>query len=260
MDIAGFGIEKLITFVLVLTRTAAIFSVAPIFGSGQVPLQAKVVVSVGISLVFVSLSHPVLSVVDALTMVFLIVKELVVGLIIGFVVLLIFTAIQVAGEIIDIQSGFNFATMLDPVNGAQTAVAARLHYLLAGLLFFVTNAHHMMIRGLADSFALFPVGSVVLDPAICRGILGMFGMLFGIAVRIASPVLATVFLADVALVLLARAVPQANLLIVGLPLKLGAGIIGLLVTLPVLLATSKDVFGHVYDQTVMVLRTLAGLG
>jgi len=258
MDPTWFGVEKLEIFLLVLARTAAIFSVVPVLGSTQVPMQVKALVSVGVALVFVSVSDLNSPVVDALPMAFMVAKEAIIGLVIGFVVLLIFTAIQVAGELIDLQSGFSFATMLDPINGAQTAVAARLHYLLAGLLFFVTNAHHIMIRGLADSFLLLPIGNMTINTAVARGIIDLFVLLFGIAIRIAAPVLATVFLADVALILLARAVPQANLLIVGLQLKLGAGIIGLVVTLPVLLMTSQGVFCNMYSQTAVALRLLTG--
>jgi len=186
------------------------------------------------------------------------VKETIVGLVIGFVTTLVFTAIQLAGDYIDLQSGFSFATMFDPVYGAQTAVAGRLHHLLAGLLFFVTNAHHILLSGLADSFRLLPVGQFSLDPAVAGGVVDLFAALFAVAVRIAAPVVAAVFLADVALAMISRAVPQMNILMSGLPLKLGVGIVGMLVALPVAVAMSSNLLADIHLNTIGVLRQLVG--
>jgi len=257
MDLAWLGAQKLEVFILVLARTAGIFTVTPIFGANQVPPQVRIAVAVGMAVIFVALvpSNAVLAV-DILPMALLIAKEAFVGLVIGFVVTLVFAVFQIAGDFIDVQAGFSFATMVDPVNGAHTSVAARFHQILIGLLFFATNAHHVVITGLADSFKLVPVGSMSMNPLVASGMLDIFATLFAVALRIASPVVAAVFLADVALAIMCRAVPQMNVIIAGMPLKLGVGMVGMLVAIPVLVTSSQGVFSDMYSQMGNVLHLL----
>ena len=243
------GAEKLEVFLLVLVRSAGIFTMTPIFGASQAPAQVRVAIAVGIALVFVPLCpSDAVRASGVLQMALLVAKEAFVGVVIGFVVTLVFAVFQIAGDFIDMQAGFSFATMVDPVNGSQTAVAARFHQILVGLLFFATNAHHVVISGLADSFRLVPVGSMSLNPLVANGVLDIFATLFTVALRIASPVVAAVFLADVALAIICRAVPQMNVIIAGMPLKLGVGMVGMLIAIPVLVTSSQGVFGEMYSQ------------
>ncbi len=257
MDLAWLGAQKLEVFILVLARTAGIFTVTPIFGANQVPPQVRIAAAVGMAIIFVPLcpSEVVLAV-DVLPMALLVAKEAFVGLVIGFVVTLVFTVFQIAGDFIDVQAGFSFATMVDPVNGAHTSIAARFHQILIGLLFFATNAHHVVITGLADSFKLVPVGSMSMNPLVASGMLDIFATLFGVALRIASPVVAAVFLADVALAIMCRAVPQMNVIIAGMPLKLGVGMVGMLVAIPVLVTSSQGMFSDMYAQMGGMLHLL----
>lgn len=261
MDLAFFSIAKVEIFVLVLARTAGIFTMVPLFGAKQVPVQIRVALSLALTLVLAPLcmsSNQGVLAVDVLPMVFLVAKEAIVGIVIGFVTVMVFAAIQMAGDFIDVHSGFSFATMLDPVYGSQTAVGGRIQYLLAGLLFFVTNAHHLLLAGLADSFRIAPVGQLSLNPAVANGVLDLMAALFAVALRIAAPVVAAVFLTDVALAVMARVVPQMNVFMVGFPLKLGVGMVGMLVALPVAVVLSKNALGDIYPQTTGLLRMLVG--
>ena len=261
MDLVSFGIPRLEVFLLVLARTAGIFTLVPIFGASQVPMPVRVSVAVVLALVFVPLCAPAgtgLLVVDVLPMALMMAREALIGIVIGFVTVLVFAAIQMAGDLIDLQTGFSFASMVDPVNGSQTSVGGRFHHLLAGLLFFATNAHHIMLRGLADSFQLAPVGQLSLNAAVTGGVVDLFAGLFVVAIKIAAPVVAAVFLADVALAILARTVPQMNVFIVGLPLKLGVGLVGMAIALPVTMVLSRNTLGGIYDQTAGLLHLLGG--
>jgi len=260
MDIASFGLAKIELFLLVLSRTAGIFTLVPIFGTNQTPPHVRVGVAISLALVFVPLCAPVgtgLPTTDLLPMLLLLTREALVGLVIGFATTLIFEAIQAGGHYVDMHSGFSMATLFDPVYGSPGAVASHLNRLLAGLLFFVTNAHHIMLAGLADSFRILPVGQMGLNPAAAGGVLELMGPFFAIAIRIAAPAVAAVLLADVALAVIARGVPQMNVFIVGLPLKLGIGLIGMLISLPVVIALSRDAFGDIGRQTAWLLKLLA---
>jgi len=259
MDLAYLSIEKVEVFVLVLARTAGIFSLVPIFGASQVPAQVRVAMALGLALVLVPLNTaagagPIAA--DVLSMTVLIAKEAIVGLVIGFVAVLVFAAIQAAGDFVDFQAGFTFASMLDPMHGSQTAIAGRFHHLLAGMIFLVTNAHYIMLCGLADSFRLVPLGQLAFSPAAAGGVVDLFAALFAVSLRIAAPVLGAVFLADVAMVIVARAVPQMNILIVGFPLKLGVGLVGMVIALPVAVALMRGTLADIYPYTAGLLRLL----
>jgi flagellar biosynthesis protein FliR len=259
VDLAFFGVAKVEMFLLVLARTAGIFTLVPIFGSSQVPAQVRLGIAVGMALIFVPLYAPAGQAPVAtgvFSMALLIAKEALVGMVIGFVTVMVFSAIQAAGDYIDMAAGFSFAAMFDPIYGTNTAIAGRFHHILAGLIFFVTNAHHIMLSGLADSFRVVPVGSLSFAPSVAGGVFELFVILFAVAVRIAAPVVVAVFLADVAMAVVAKAVPQMNILMVGLPLKLGVGMVGMVIALPVAMAMSRNALGDIGPQATSLLRLL----
>lgn len=257
MDLTYFGTQKIILFLLILIRTAGIFTLTPIFGGNQTPMQVKLATALALTIVFLPLAKPPAELPDGVFGLGLVAgREALVGLAIGFVVNMIFSAIETAGHIVDVNAGFALATVVDPVNGQNSALAARMHSLLAGLLFFATNSHHLLLKGLADSFNIAPVGQIAMTTAVAGGIFELFSMLFMVAVRIAAPVIAAVFLADLALAIAARVVPQMNVLIVGFPLKLGVGIAGMIVALPVIAAGCTGLFGDTYGQITSVLRLM----
>lgn len=257
MDLAFFSLQKFELFLLVLVRTAGIFTLTPIFGSSQAPAHVRLAAALALTMVFVPIVPPASELpVEVLPLALMVVREACVGLVIGFVCNMVFAAIEIAGHFVDAQSGFSFATMLDPVHGSNMAVAGRFQNLMAGLLFFVTDAHHLLIRGMADSFSLAPVGQMAVNPAMANGMLVLFSGLFGIAVRIAAPIVAAVFLADVAFAIIARIVPQINVLIIGFPLKLGVGLAAMVVAVPLLVAMSQGMFGDMYREIGGMIRLL----
>lgn len=258
MDFAFFSMQKFVLFLMVLVRTGGIFTLTPMFGAQQVPPHVRMGMALALTAVFV----PVVPVsghlpMDLMQIAMMGAREACVGIVIGFVCSLVFSTIQIAGQFVDFQSGLAFAAMVDPINGANSAVAGRFQNLIAGLLFFATNAHHMVIRGLSDSFVLAPIGQLEMNPAAAGGIVDLFTGLFAIAIRIAMPICAAVFLADVALGIVARVVPQMNVLVVGLPLKLGVAVAAMVVALPVLGLMSRGLFGDMYQQMGIVVRQFA---
>ena len=259
MDLTAFSARELLVFLLILVRTAGIFTLTPIFGAQQTPGHVRLVMAVALALVFVPMARPPSEIpVGTLALAVVVAREALVGLAIGFVVSMVFSAIEIAGHIIDVNAGFGLAAVVDPINGHHAAPVARLHTLLAGLIFFVTNSHHLLLKGLADSFSIAPVGQMGIGPAVAGGMIELFSGLFMVGVRIAVPVMAAVFLADLALAIAARVVPQMNVLIVGFPLKLGVGIVGLIVALPVIVAMSQGLFGDMYGQIGSLVRMMAG--
>jgi len=249
MDFALLGISKLQVFLLVLTRTAGIFTLTPTFGSNHIPPYVRMAMALGLGIIFLPLVGSGVQLPDDVpNMVFMIAREAMIGLAIGFICMMVFVTIETAGHFIDAQSGFSFAASVDPATGNSVSVASKFHNMLAILIFFATNCHHVLLMGLAESFRMAPVGQVDMNPAVANGMVSLFSSLFIVSIRISAPIFAALFLADIALAMISRVIPQMNVFVVGLPLKLGLALVGLLIAIPYVSGISHDVLGGVYNH------------
>ena len=267
MDLLGFGISQIVTFVLVLVRVAGIFTVAPIFGNVNVTPYVRVGIAACLAFVFVPMAHPPVSPLhqggdtggfDLLTFVIVIAKEAMVGLVMGFLAAMMFAAIQMAGAFIDLQIGFGFANVVDPMMKQHNAVIGQLYNLSATLLFLALNGHHLMIRGLADSFAVLPLGGMTMSPGATAGIVQIFAVLFLAALKIGAPVVGAIFLTDVSLGILARTVPQLNVFVVGFPAKLTVGMLAVFAVMPFAFVVMTGLFGGLERDLVRLLKYIGG--
>jgi flagellar biosynthesis protein FliR len=176
----------------------------------------------------------------------LVARELLVGALIGFAVLLIFTALQAAGHIVGLQMGFSLANVVNPLTADHASLIDQFYALLAALIFFSMNGHHGLILAMQQSFDVAPVGQSAFGLPPAAVLFGWGRDLFIIATRISLPVVAALLLTDVAMAVIARSVPQLNVFVVGMPAKVAVAFIMLIVTVPV--------------ASVIMARTLAGLG
>lgn len=255
MDLMGFTFQKMLAFLLVLSRTAGIFTLTPVFGANQVPVRARVGFAFALAILFVPMvqvSGEIPS--NTILLVVMLIREALIGLAIGFFCSLIFSGINMAGEFMDLQSGFSFATVLDPNTGTPSAVMARFQYLFGILLLLVTNMHYVIIRGIADSFRIAPIGSLSINLSAAGGVLNVFVSIFLIAIQIAMPVIAATFIADISLAIVSKVVPQMNILIVGFPLKLGMGLLALVISLPMIMGASNGLFSDMYGYIMRLTR------
>lgn len=258
MDILGFTITQALTFVLVLVRAAGIFTVAPIFGNVNVSPYVRVGIAAALAFVFMPMARFNATDLDVMTFVLVVAKEAAVGLVMGFLAAMMFAAVQMAGAYVDLQVGFGFANVVDPMMKQHNAVVAQLYNLCATLLFLAINGHHLMIRGLADSFAVLPLGGMAMAPGATAGVMQLFAVLFVAALKIGAPVVGAIFLTDVALGILARTVPQLNVFVVGLPAKLSVGMLAVFAVLPIAFVVMSGLFEGLERDLVRLLRYLGG--
>lgn len=190
---------------------------------------------------------------------FLVIKETMVGISLGFFTSLLLYAVQLAGSFVDLQSGFAMATMYDPATGAQEPLTGRLYYYIAIAFFLSMDGHHLLIRGVLASFDWIPVLAWLPSPAseslVILGV-DMMKNMFWIAFLIAAPLVGTLFLVDVALGILSKSVPQMNLFVVGIPIKMFVHFIVLYVTLPgffYLLGKLINTMVHSMEQLFKIL-------
>lgn len=243
-EILNLGSLHFIGFLLVISRVGGFFLDAPIFSHRSIPVLVKAGLVISLSLLilpFISLEK-LQSSVGGLQLLLNMVKEVWVGLILGFGVRLVFIGVQIAGQLIDYQMGFGFVNVVDPETRVQVPIMGQFLLILATLTFLILRGHHLLIQALVKTFEIIPLGRLVFPLPLTQNLVRLFSGIFVFAFKVASPVVISLFLVDIAYSVIARAVPQANILIVGFPLKIGLGILFFLFSLPLLLMVIRQFF------------------
>ncbi|WP_159917585.1 flagellar biosynthetic protein FliR [Pantoea sp. 18069] len=232
-------------------RVLAMFTAAPVFSQRSIPMRAKVGLAflVAVCAQATLVGQPVVSVnsSDALGT---LVQQIVVGLAIGFAVRLVFAALEVAGELIGLQMGLNFASFFDPASNAQISAISRFFVQIGTLMFVVINGHLLLLMAVVKSFESFPVDGNFMESLAQMRIYEMGSAVFASAFWIALPMIAMLLFVNLALGIISRVAPQMNIYAVGFPVTLTAGLIGIVATLPMLeqplmalLQRAMDIFG-----------------
>ncbi len=216
MNIA-FSTGTLVSYLLVMTRCVAWLMVAPPFGTKLIPLSVKI----GLAGALTIATGPNISAssvnLETLPLTLAVLTQVAAGLALGFFALLVLAAIQAAGSLIDLFAGFTMAQVYDPMSGAGASVFGRLYQVVGTTILFASGGHLVLVRGFVRSFDAVSIGSV--SGATVKLMTDQLGLFVLAACEIAAPVLASLFLAEVALGLLTRAAPQLNALQLGMPLK-----------------------------------------
>jgi len=224
-------------FLLALVRTTAWATTAPIIGTrGTVTATGRLALSLALALFLTPLLPAEQVPADVAGFVGAVLVQVALGLILGWATTVVVSAFLAAGSLIDFMSGFSAATIFDPANGNPVAVFARFIEVLFTVLLFVTPAHRILLTGFVSSFEAFPLGTgLPLDERAFATVATAAGQLMLAAIQIAAPVVGALFLTEVALAVASRFVPQANVFIIGLPLKVLVALVtigGVLVFLP----------------------------
>jgi len=222
---------------LIAVRIGALLFVAPCFASRLIPPALRVWLSLMVAVLLLPVAGAGVTVPsDPLGLALLAAREAAMGVLIGLAVQVVISAAQYGGRLAGAQIGFGFAASVDPSFGEQEVILDRLHDLLAVTLFVTTGAHRVVLAGLARSYTIVPVGHAQFSGRIAEAFLALFGNSVVIAVQIAAPVVASVILAELAMALLSRSVPQFNLFSVGFGVRIVVGIVVAALALPATLA------------------------
>ncbi|MCW2606543.1 MAG: flagellar biosynthetic protein FliR [Frankiales bacterium] len=220
METLPFGTETLYAFLLVLARTGAWVVTAPVLSAKGVSRVGRLAVAFALAL-FCTPLVPLEQVPEALgAFVFAALAQVAVGLALGMLTQLLFTAFEVAGTLLDTSGGFSAASIVDPLSGQPAAVFSRLFSIAFGALFFATDAYQQVVGGFVRSFEAVPVDSLPTLSADAASVLGSAAtQIVASALQVGAPLLGVLFLTDVALGLVGRLVPQAGTLALALPVK-----------------------------------------
>ncbi len=211
-------------FLLVFVRMNAMIVTAPFFSSAVISFRLKALFSFLTSLVI----FPVISA-DAVKIpenmglyMLLVLQQVIIGVLIGFILTIIFTSFQLSGQFFAVQIGFGINEVLDPLGQVSIPLIGQLENLIGILVFLAINGHHFMIEAVYRSFELAPIFSMskIATAGIMKYLVYSFSGMFLVALKIALPVMATIFLVSVSLGMLAKVAPQMNIMMLGFPLKI----------------------------------------
>lgn len=253
----AYWLDQFHVFLLILLRVSALLVVAPIFGHRLLLARAKIGLAAMISLLVFPLVADRAPAVPPGLLAYgvMMVREIAMGLVLGFAVLLLFIGVQFAGQLAGLQMGFGIINVIDPQSESEVSVIGQFLNILAILTVLVTDGHHLILRGLFASFDVVPLGGAFLRPPLMEKLIALSAQVFVVAVKISAPILITLLLISVALGILSRTVPQMNVFMVGFPVQVAAGLLVLLVSMPLFQVVLRQTW-HVLERDFMSLVAL----
>lgn len=251
-------LKEIEIFILILARTSALIFLFPIFGSQSIPLPAKVGLCFFIAVLIFPLMDGTLGPIPKQVIPFLMMlsKEVLVGLILGFVATTLFAGIQVAGQLAGMQMGFGIVNAIDPQTQQNMSVIAHFQTLVATMIFLTLDGHLFFLSGIKKSFEVIPIFGLSLSPSLFDEIMLIGAGIFVAGIKIGAPVIAALLLTSVALGIMAKVFPQMNVFFVGMPLKIGLGIIVIVLSLPLFSYAFKNLYTHFQSDFISIIRLL----
>ncbi len=240
-------------FLLVLVRTSGIFVFSPFFSSQNIPNTMKIGLSFTISLLLTTALAEIPNFTND-AMVFLIIKELMVGIIIGFISYAFFSTFYVMGQIIDMKIGFGMANVIDPQNRVQVPLMGNFYYILAFLALLTINGHHTVIKALIDSYKFIPIGSFKYTQDTINLLINTLAKSFAIGFKLSTPIVAVILITDIVLGIMSRTIPQMNVFVVGMPLKIVIGLIIISFGMPIFYGVINGVFDEIIIDIYKFLK------
>ena len=225
MDLFHFNPATIFSFLLTFMRLSVVIFLLPFYGANLIPTTIKAALCFMLTLAL----WPKLSFAGTLmpanpwTIALMFLGEIIIGLLLDILVRLLFSAAQSAGAIMGFSMGFSLMNSIDPMTGATESGLGHLMSQVTTMLFLCLNGHLLLLSSMAQSFEMVPPGGLLINAALGEHLIAFTSQMFIMALKIAAPIMASIFLVDLALALIARAAPQMNVLFIGFPLKIGVG-------------------------------------
>lgn len=246
--------ESLPLLGLVVLRSSGLFFTAPLFGQERVPFRIRVFLSIAIaSLIFPSLNLTDAAVPTA-TFAWLIagLLEVLTGAIYGWSSLLMFEGVILAGQMVGLQMGFAQANVLNPESQTQRPLLSEIYYLLAFMVFFAVNGHHMLILIFQKSFMVVPPGQLAFEGELAAQLSRMFAQIFIVGLMLAAPINGILTLIDIVLGLIARTAPQMNILLLSFSIKIYIGLLSFFFALGFTVQFLKQLLPDLLEQVMQL--------
>ena len=244
---------------LIFLRVAAIVFSAPVLDAQTVPVTFKAALALAVSMLMLPVVDTVVTIEDLNLVAFVVgvVSEIVIGVTIGLSVKLLFTGIQLAGQMAGYQMGFAVANVMDPSTMAQIPILAQIYNLTAMLVFLAINAHHMFFSALVQSYSILPPMSVVLSGQLVKMMMHLAGNMFVVAIKVGAPLISVLLITSIGFGLVARTVPQMHIFIVAMPLKIILGLVFMMIVAPFLTAYLIHLFASYRTHLFELIHLMA---
>lgn len=253
-NLLGFDPLQIIGFVVIFARISGLMLVAPLLGDQNIPPQIKVALAFVLSLAF----YPVLAAPsipsnpDLWDVLRLMLIEVSIGALIGFTARLMLSGITMAGSVVGFQMGLSLANVFDPTSESQVSLIGQIQTILALFLFVVMDGHHMLIRALVVSYGHIQPGELELTRPLFDQMGQLAGSIFLTGLKIGAPLIVAMMAANFSVGLIARSVPQVNVIVVGFPFTIALGLLLLVLGFPFFM----EAVGNLHRQLDSVLMTL----
>ena len=213
-------IADLLALLLGAARTGAWMMICPPFNSRLIPGQVKVLLSIGLALPMAPYLSANLPSIQTSAIIVSAIQQVFIGAALGFITYLFFAAVQAAGDLLDVFGGFTLAAAYDPLSQNQSSVFGRFYNLVAATILFASEGHQLILRGFMQSYKTLPLDATLSLATLSRLLTEGIGEMVVAAVQIAGPLIAVLFLTDVAFGLLNRVAPALNAFQLGFPAKI----------------------------------------
>jgi len=214
-------LEKFLLFTLVLSRVSGLTMTAPIYGTREVPAQARVLLAVALALLITPTQWAVAVEYPGSTIHYLVFigSEVLIGLCLGLGIVILFSGVQLAGQMASQIGGLMLADVFDPGSDTSVPVFSRLLLLVTLAVFVCIGGHRMVMAGLLDTFQTIPPGSAAVPHSITETFVALLTQSFSLGIRAAVPVVTALLLSTLVMGLISRTLPQLNILMVGFGLN-----------------------------------------
>lgn len=257
-EIYKFSEPQILSMILVLLRMSAFIVTMPIIGSEQVPAQVKILLSFVLTMVIFPTISWRTSGIETYNgmLIFVAFKEVLIGIILGFVARLFFFVISITGDIVSLSVGLSSEQLLNPTVGGRSTALQQFQILIGTLLFFSLNGHYYLLAGIVQSFDVIPLSLKSIN-ILTPQQLGQIGQeIIWAGIKIAAPVMAAIFFMNLVMGIMGRAVPQINVLITSLPVNVLVGLLVLMISLPLMVVGMDGLVELTATRLFQVMREL----
>jgi len=255
------SLEGIVIFWFCVARISGLFMSMPLLGSSFLPRQVKVAFAIVLGFLVFSTSEFSQNFIlpsHFFEYFLLFAGEVGVGLLIGYGVRVLFIGVQLAGQIIGFQMGLGMAELLDLQEEVNLSVISQFKNILAMMIFLSLNAHYFCLKALFDSFKLIPIGKFYISAPLVKEFSNLVGSVFVISLKGGVPVILTLFLVQIVMGVINRVIPQVNIFMISLPLKIMIGIIVIGLSMPYFLYFLENLFGEIYQNLTLLLVVAGG--
>jgi len=250
--------EWMPVFLLVFIRISAMAVAMPIIGYRTVNVRIRILFSLLLTIIIAPALgvQPFSDINNIVYLIVAIMREILIGLMIGFGARLIFEGFSMAGEFIGRQMGMAIMNVLDPTSQRQQPFVTQFWMLIMVVYFLVTNSHYLLIETMFQNFTLIQPGTGHFSAGVGQSMIHGGSLLFEIAIKFAAPAMVFLLLIDISIAFVARVMPQMNVFFVTLPLKIGVGIMVLIISLRLFQVLFSYIYNEVENMIFIIIQNL----